>query len=172
MALSMYQASVPVFIQHLTGLATVLDKAAKWASERKLDPAVIMNVRLYPDMFPYARQVKAVTDHAVNTTAKLAGVEVPKLPDVEGGFEQCKARVTAAIEFLNSIKPAQIDGTEDKTVTMQLGPNQREFKGQPLLLTFALPNFYFHATTAYNLLRQYGVEIGKRDFLGSVPQPK
>jgi uncharacterized protein len=172
MALSMYQASVPVFQQHLSGLATVLDKAAAWAGARKLDPAVILSDRLYPDMFPFVRQVKAVTDHAVNTTAKLAGVEIPKLPECDGGFDQCKARVAAAQEFLSGIKPAQIDGTEDKTVTMQLGANQREFKGQPLLLTFALPNFYFHATTAYNLLRQYGVEIGKRDFLGSAPAPK
>jgi uncharacterized protein len=172
MALSMYQASVPVFTQHLTGLAIVLGKASDWAAARKLDPAVIMADRLYPDMFPFVRQVKAVTDHAVNTSAKLAGIEVPKLPDCDGGFDQCKARVAAALEFLNSLKPAQIDGSEDKTVTMQLGPNQREFKGQPLLLTFALPNFFFHATTAYNLLRQYGVEIGKRDFLGTAPAPK
>jgi hypothetical protein len=167
MALSMYQASVPVFVQYLKGLSIVLDKAGKWAAERKLDAAVIMQDRLYPDMFSFARQVQQATNHAVNTSAKLAGVDIPKLPEAEKSFEECKARVNASIEFLNTLKPEQIDGTEDKTVTMQLGPNQREFKGQPLLLTFALPNFYFHATTAYNLLRQYGVELGKRNFMGT-----
>ena len=166
MALSMYQASVPVFVQHLNGLSSVLDKAATWVASRKIDPAVLLATRIYPDMFPLWRQVREVTNHAVNSTAKLAGVDIPKLPESETSIDELKARIAAAIAFLNTIKPAQIDGTEDKTVTMQLGPNQREFKGQALLLGHSLPNFFFHATTAYNLLRQYGVEIGKRDFMG------
>jgi len=166
MSLTMYQASVPVFVQHLNGLAGSLEKAAAFATAKKIEPAVLLGARIYPDMYPLWRQVREATNHAVNCTAKLAGVDAPKLPESETSIDELKARVAAAIAFLNTIKPAQIDGTEDKTVTMQFGPNTREFKGQGFLLGFALPNFFFHATTAYNLLRQYGIEIGKRDFMG------
>jgi hypothetical protein len=162
----MYQASVPVFIQFLTGLSGVLHKAADFAAQRKIDPAVLLTSRIYPDMFPLARQVREATNHSANACARIAGLDLPKLPDADAGFEDLQTRISAALVFLKSLKPEQIDGTEDKTVTMQFGQNTREFKGQPFLLTFAMPNFYFHTTTAYVILRQYGVEIGKRDFMG------
>jgi len=141
----------------------------------KSDPAKVAGGK---DVLQAFREVKAAqapfvsrgdksgTHFAELEIWKLAGVDIPKLPESETSIDELKARIAAAIAFLNTIKPAQIDGTEDKTVTMQLGPNQREFKGQALLLGHSLPNFFFHATTAYNLLRQYGVEIGKRDFMG------
>ena len=166
MSLSMYQASVPVYIQFLTGLSGVLQKAAEFATAKKIDPAVLLGSRIYPDMFPLSRQVREATNHSAGACARLAGVEVPKLPEADATFEDAQARIAAAIAFLKGLTPAQIDGSEDKTVTMQFGPNTREFKGQPYLLMFAMPNFYFHATTAYAILRQYGVEVGKRDFMG------
>lgn len=168
MSLSMYQASVPVFVQHLTGLSGVLDKAAAHAAARKIEPATLLTMRLYPDMFTMARQVRAATDHAMSA-GRLAGVELPKLPEDDSSFDGLKARIAAAIAFLNTLKPAQVDGTEEKEITIPMGSNTRVFKGQPLLLGFSLPNFFFHATTAYAILRHAGVEVGKRDFMGARP---
>ncbi len=168
MAISMYKASVPIFVQFLTSLSAVLDKMAAHAEAKKIDPAVFLNMRLYPDMFPLSRQVSEANRHAVNTCARLAGVELPVLPTTEPNISELKERIAKAIDFVKSIKPAQIDGTEDKEIVIKFPSGaERRFIGQSLLLNFSLPNFYFHTTTAYDILRHGGVEIGKRDFMGT-----
>jgi uncharacterized protein len=167
MSLSMSQASIPLFVQMLTAASGVLDKAAAHAAAKKVDPSVLLNARLYPDMFPMVRQIQIATDQAKGCIARLAGMEVPAYPDTEASFDDLKARIAKTIDFVKGVGAAKIDGTEDKTVTIPLGPQQREFKGQAYLLNFVLPNFYFHLATAYNILRHSGVEIGKRDFLGN-----
>jgi hypothetical protein len=167
MSLSMSQASIPLFVQLLTAASGVLDKAAAHAEAKKIDPSVLLNARLYPDMFPLTRQIQIATDQAKGCVARLAGLEVPKYADTEASFDELKARIARTIDFVKSVNPAQIDGTEDKSLTIPIGKQEREFKGQAYLLNFVLPNFYFHLTTAYNILRHSGVEIGKRDFLGA-----
>jgi len=166
MPLSIYQASVPVFLHTLTALAAVLDKAAAHAAQRKIEPSVLLNTRLFPDMFPLVRQVQLTADFAKGASARLAGIEVPKFADTETTFEEVKARIAKTVDFLKTLKPAQIDGSETREITIPIGGQPQAFKGQAYLLHFALPNFFFHATTAYDILRQCGVEIGKRDFLG------
>lgn len=168
MTLSMHQASAPVFIQGLTGLVTVLDKAAAHVEARKLDPAALLQARLYPDMFPFARQVQIATDFAKGAVARLAGVEPPPYEDVETSFAELKARVEATIAYLRSVEPAQVDGSEDRDITLVRRGETSVVKGRPYLLQQAVPNFYFHLTTAYAILRHNGVELGKRDFLGAV----
>jgi uncharacterized protein len=170
MTISMYKASVPIFVQFLTSLSAWLDKAAAHAEAKKIDPAVLLNTRLFPDMFPLARQVRAATDHAINACGRLAGVELPTFANTEASFPELEERVAKTIEFIKAIKPEQIDGSEDKEITMKFASGGRKFSGQSLLLNFCLPNFYFHATTAYDILRQSGVELGKRDFMGTPPQ--
>ncbi len=169
MAISMYQASVPPMIQGLRALSGLLDKAAAHAAARKIDPAVLLNARLFPDMFPMMRQVQIACDFAKGVPARLAGVDVPAFEDKEKDFADLKARIDRTIAFVQTLKPAQIDGSEDRDVTIKLGGNPVTFKGQTYLINFALPNFYFHATTAYAILRHNGVELGKRDFIGQVP---
>ena len=166
MTLSMYQASVPVFIRGLTNLATILQKAAAHAQTKKIDPAVLVNARLYPDMFPLPRQVQIATDHARGAAARLAGMERPSYPDTETTFEQLQARIARTIAYLETFKAAQIDGSEDRAITVPIRGNDVPFNGQPYLLGFALPNFYFHTVTAYAILRHAGVEIGKADYIG------
>jgi hypothetical protein len=168
MSLSMYHASVPVFRQLLSALATIIDKAAAHAEAKKIDPSVFTNARLIPDMLPFTRQVMIATDHAKGASARLAGVELPKFEDTETTFAELKARVQKTLDFIGGLKPAQFDGSEarDITITLQAGP--QTFKGQAYLLHFAMPNFYFHVTTAYDILRQAGVEIGKRDFIHEI----
>lgn len=167
MSISMYKASVPIFVQFLTSLSAVLDKAAAHAEAKKIDPAVLLNTRLTPDMFPLLRQVRAATDHAISASGRLAGAELPTFPNTEATIPELKARIATALDFIKGLSPAQIDGTEDKDISIQFPSGSRSFKGQGLLLNFCLPNFYFHATTAYDILRQCGVEVGKRDFMGS-----
>ncbi|MBM3508883.1 MAG: DUF1993 domain-containing protein [Alphaproteobacteria bacterium] len=169
MSLSMYQASVPVFVKFLTALAGVIDKAVAHAQAKKIDPAVLLGMRLYPDMFPLATQIWEAADFAVKGVGGLAGIEIPKLGDPDTTFDAAKQRLAKAVAFLQSLKPAAIDGSEARDVTLTLGGKPRVFKGQDLLLTWSLPNFYFHVTTAYGILRHAGVEIGKRDFLGLPP---
>ncbi|MBZ6075293.1 DUF1993 domain-containing protein [Microvirga puerhi] len=169
MTLSMYQASVPVFLQGLKNLSAILDKAVAQATERKIDPTVLFNDRLAPDMFPLVRQVQIASDHAKGAPARLAGLEVPKFEDVEKSFDELQQRLARVIEFVNSIEPARIDGSEEREITLPLGGQTRTFNGQTYLLYFALPNFYFHLTTAYAILRHNGIAIGKRDFIGVVP---
>lgn len=171
MSISMYKASAPIFVQFLTSLSTVLDKAAAHAEAKKVDPAVLLNARLYPDMFPLVRQVRAVTDHALNACSKLADATPPSFGNTEATIPELKDRIEKTIAFIRGLKPAQIDGSEDKQVTFVFpNGNKREFTGQSLLLNFCLPNFYFHATTAYDILRHCGVELGKRDFMGTPPE--
>jgi uncharacterized protein len=167
MAISMYQASVPAFLQMLNSLSAILDKADAFAAERKIDPAVLLGWRLAPDMFALARQVQISTDHAKGCCARLAGVEVPKYADDETTFADLRARIARTIEFVQGFRPEEIDGSEERDVTITAGTRELRFKGQQYLVNFALPNFYFHVTTAYNILRHCGLPIGKRDFLGA-----
>jgi hypothetical protein len=168
MSLSMYQASVPAFLRMLTSLGTILEKAEAFATDRKIDPEVLLNWRLAPDMFPLVRQVQIAADFAKGTTARLAGVEVPKYDDNEKSFAELKARIAKTVKFVEGLKPQAIDGSEERDITLTVGGQEMRFKGQAYLVHFALPNFYFHATTAYAILRRCGVELGKRDFMGIV----
>ncbi|MDB5569251.1 MAG: hypothetical protein JWN93_434 [Hyphomicrobiales bacterium] len=170
MTISMYKASAPIFIQYLTGLSNVLDKAQAHIEAKKLDATFFMNMRIYPDMFPFVRQVRAVCDHAVSACGRLAGVELPAFENNEASIADLKQRIDRTIAFVRSIKPEEIDGTEDKEITIKFPSGERQFTGQTLLLNFSLPNFYFHDTTAYNILRHCGVEIGKRDFMSTPVQ--
>jgi hypothetical protein len=165
---SLYQVSIPLFIRILTNLSTLLDKGAAHAEAKKYDPSVLLNARLAPDMFPLARQIQVASDSAKGLAARLAGVEVPSWPDEEKTIAELQARIAKTIDYLKSFKPEQIDGREDHTVTMKAGPNEYSFKGIDFLLGFAIPNVFFHVTTAYNILRHNGVEVGKMDFLGKV----
>ena len=167
MTLSMYQASVPVFIQGLTGLGGVIDKAAAHAAERKIDTAALLQARLYPDMFPFARQVQIATDFAKGGAARLAGVDFPAYEDSETSFEELKARVDKTIAFLRTLDAAQIDGSEERDISLVRRGETSIVKGQAYLLEQAMPNFYFHITTAYAIQRHNGVEVGKRVFLGA-----
>jgi hypothetical protein len=168
MTISMYKSSVPIFIQFLTSLSAVLDKAAAYAEARKVEPSVLLNTRLAPDMFPLARQVRAATDHAINACGRLAGTELPSFPNTEASIPELKDRIAKTIEFLKGLKAAQIDGTEDKAIKITFPSGAtRDFTGQSLLLTNSLPNFFFHCTTAYDILRHCGIELGKRDFMGT-----
>jgi uncharacterized protein len=165
MSLSMYQASVPVFQRTLGAVDKILDKAAAYAEERKIDPAALLSARLYPDMFALTRQVQIATDHAKGAAARLAGVAVPSFEDSEKTFPELKARIGKTLEFIGTFKPSQIDGSEERDIALKAGPRELTFKGQDYLLFFALPNFYFHTTTAFGILRHNGVSIGKLDFL-------
>jgi len=161
----MYQASVPRFANMLKNLSAILDKAQAHAEGRKIDTAVLTNFRLYPDMLPMKRQVQIACDSAKGAVARLAGVEVPKHEDTEETFADLKARIAKTIDFIRTIKPAQVDGSEEKNIHLKLGPREVDYKGMQYLLGHALPNFYFHVTTAYGILRHNGAEIGKRDYL-------
>ena len=167
MATSMYQVSLPVFTKHLNGLAGCLKKAQALYAEKKFDEATLLSYRFYPDMFNFTRQIQAMTDHAKNCTALLAGVEAPKFEDNEKSLAELITRVEKTVAFLNAVKPEEIDGTEGKPVTVKMRDRELNFKGLELLLNRSLPNFYFHATTAYDIIRHNGVEIGKRDFMGA-----
>lgn len=168
MALSMYQASVPVFIRMLSNLSAIIDKAMAQAEAKKLDPSVLIKSRLAPDMLPFTFQIQVASDTAKGCAARLAGIEPPSFPDTESTLPELKARLAKTIEFLKSVKPEQIDGSEERGVTLKQRSGELHFKGQGYLLSFALPNFFFHVTTAYALLRHNGIEIGKQDYLGPV----
>jgi uncharacterized protein len=163
----MYQTSVPRFANMLKNLSAILDKAQAHAEARKIDPAVLVNSRLYPDMFPVKRQVQVACDTAKGASARLAGVEVPKHEDTEETFADLKARIAKTIDFIQTLKPAQIDGSEEKNIHLKLGQREVDYKGMQYLLGHALPNFYFHVTTAYDILRHSGVELAKRDYLAN-----
>jgi hypothetical protein len=164
--ISMYQASVPVMQRMLVNLRAILEKAGAFAEGKKLEPGALFGARLAPDMFPLSRQVQIASDMAKGCGARLAGVEPPKFDDNEASMKDLLGRIDKTLAFLQTLKPEQIDGSEDKNITLQLRTGPREFKGMNYLLFFALPNFYFHVTTAYDILRHNGVEIGKPDFLG------
>ena len=166
MSLFMYQASIPQFQRMLGNLASILEKAESWAVEKKLDPAVLLNLRLAPDMFPLKRQLQIATDSAKGCAARLAGVEILSYPDTEETFAELKARLQKTIDFLASFTPAQIDGSEEKAIILNFPSMELKFSGRDYLFQFVQPNFYFHLTTAYAILRHNGLDIGKMDFIG------
>lgn len=166
MAISMYQASVPMFVKTLTNLNGILEKARAHGETRKIDPPALLTARLFPDMLNLTRQVQIATDFARGTSARLAGIEPPVVEDTEASFEELIARVGRTIAFLHTLTPAQIDGSEAREVVRPIRGEPHQFTGINYLLQFSLPNFYFHATTAYAILRHNGVEVGKADFIG------
>ena len=166
MSLSMYQASVPVFIRALGNLGHILKKAAAHVEQHKIDPSVLLASRLYPNMFPLSKQIQIATDMAKGAVGRLAGVERPVHADNESSFAEFEARIESTLTFLNSIKPEQIDGSEEKSITLTMHGKDFPFVGQPYLLHYAIPNVFFHTTTAYDILRHNGVELSKQDFIG------
>ena len=169
MPYSMSQTALPTFEIGLTALSGVLEKAAAFAAAKKVDPAVLLGYRLAPDMFPLARQVQVACDQAKNGAARLAGVEPPKFEDTETSLDQLKARIAKTVAFLKTLDAKAIDASADHEITFPLGPNKGQMRGGDYLNHFVLPNFYFHLTAAYAIVRHCGIEVGKRDFLGAIP---
>ena len=165
MPMSMYRASVPVFQQMLPCLSGILDKTLAHAAAKKIDPQVFFEARLYPDMFPLNRQIQIATDFAKGACARLAGVEPPKYADTEKTIDELKARIAKTADFIKEFKPSQIDGSEERDISLVLGGQPHKFKGENYLIGLVLPNFFFHVTTAYAILRHNGVELGKQDFM-------
>lgn len=163
----MYQASAPRFVNILGNLSNILDKAQAHVDAKKLDPATLTTYRLFPDMLPMTKQIQIACDTAKGVVGRLAGVEIPVYEDNEKTLVDLKARVAKTIAFIQTLTPGQIDGTEDKEIVIKRGDKETHYKGMQFLLGHALPNFYFHVTTAYNILRHNGIEIGKRDYLGN-----
>ena len=168
MTISMYQASVPRLINGLTNLSHILGKAQAHAEAKKIDPVVFATMRLYPDMFPLSRQVQIACDVSKGLVARLAGVEIPAHEDTEKDLKDLQARIAKTIAFLETFKPEQIDGTEDKDIVVKRGDKETHYTGMQFLLGHALPNIYFHSSMTYAILRHCGVEIGKRDYLGKI----
>lgn len=166
MPLSMYQASAPRFANMLKNLSAILTKAEAQASQRKFDPAVLLQARLYPDMLPLLRQVQIACDNAKGPVARLAGQEPPRHEDTEQSFAELQARIAKTLEFIASVPAGQIDGAEEREIVLKLGPQEVRFTGIQYLCGFALPNFYFHVVTAYDILRHNGIDIGKQDYIG------
>jgi uncharacterized protein len=166
MSISMYQASVPRFVNILGNLSNILDKAQAHVDAKKLDTATLTTYRLFPDMLPMTTQVQIACDTAKGVVARLAGVEIPVFDDNEKTLADLKARIAKTVAFIQTVTPAQIDGTEDKEIVIKRGDKETRYSGMQFLLGHAVPNFYFHVTTTYNILRHNGIEIGKRDYLG------
>ena len=169
MPFSMSQASLPVFEIGLNALSGVLDKAAAFTTAKKVDPAVLLGWRLAPDMFALARQVQVACDQAKNGAARLAGAEPPKFEDTETSLDQLKGRIAKTLAYIKGLDAKAIDASADREITFPLGPTKGQMKGGDFLNHFVLPNFYFHLTAAYAIVRHCGVELGKRDFLGAIP---
>jgi hypothetical protein len=159
--------SVPIFVRTLGNLSAILDKAAAHAQAKKIDPAVLLSARLYPDMFAFTRQIQLAGDFAKGTAARLAGLEPPKYEDTETTFDQLKARIARTIEFVQAINPGQFEGSETREISLKIRDTVQKYSGLVYLAHVALPNFFFHSTTAYDILRHNGVELGKRDFIGA-----
>jgi len=168
MTLSMYQASAAVFIKMLGNLKGILEKAAAHAQAKKIDESAFLSARLFPDMLPFTRQVHIATDFARGTCARLSGAEPPSIDSDEKSFAELISRIERSIDYVKSVKPAQIDGSEGREIVRKVRGKDVKFTGMNYLLGFALPNFYFHMSMTYALLRQGGVEVGKMDFIGSV----
>ena len=166
MAFSIYQASVPVYVRQLTALSAVLDKAASYTSQRKIEPAVLIQARLYPDMLPLGRQVQIACGHALRGASRLSGAEPPSVEIKDGSFDELKAGIAKTLELLKSVDAKKMEGMEDRDITFPVGDHKTTLKGGDYLLHFSMPNFYFHITIAYGILRNNGVEIGKADFMG------
>jgi hypothetical protein len=169
MSLSLYQSSVPVFERSLNAFSAILDKAAAHATACKFDPAIYVTMRLRPDMLAFPRQAQIFCDHAKNGSARLAGVEAPRFEDNEASLDELKARIKKTLDVLAGLDPKAIDAGAEREIVFPAGPNKVKMIGANYLLHYALPNFYFHLTTAYDILRYAGVPVGKRDFLGAVP---
>ena len=164
--MSFYDATVPAYLQILGALSGILGKAEAHCKAKNIQEEVLLSARLYPDMFPLARQIQTACDFAVKGCARLTGSEVPSTPDTEKSFADLQARIAKTVEYVKSYKPAQFDGADSRDVTFPAGGGNLTLKGQQFLSSFSFPNFYFHAATAHGILRHNGVEIGKRDFLG------
>ena len=165
--MSIYDATVPAFLQILGGLTGILTKAEAHCKAKNIAPEVLLSARLYPDMLPFSKQIQLACDFAAKSCARLAQVEVPTTPDTEKTFDDLKQRIAKTIDYLKAFKPAQFDGADARDVSFPVGPtNTMTLKGQQFINNFAFPNFYFHAAIAHGILRHNGVEIGKRDFLG------
>ena len=165
--MSFYDAAVPAYLQMLNSLTGILTKAEAHCAAKKIDPAVLLGSRLYPDMLPLSRQIQLVSDFATKGCARLTHSEVPSTPDTETTFAELKQRLAKTIDYVKSYKPEQFVGADTKDVTFPAGPDKSiTMKGQQFLSAFSLPNFYFHAATAHGILRHNGIEIGKRDFMG------
>jgi hypothetical protein len=164
----MYQASVPVLTRQLGTLSSLLDKGVAHASAAGIDPSDLLSTRLAPDMHPLTRQVQIASDGAKGGVARLAGIDVPSFPDEETSFPELRERIAKTIAFVESVPADLIDGSEERRITLKAGPREFEFRGQDFLLRFVLPNFFFHVTTAYAILRHRGVQIGKLDYLGAI----
>jgi hypothetical protein len=167
MSSNLHHASVGVFAQYLTSLAAILKKGEESAATRKIDPQVLVTARIAPDMFPLVRQVQIATDHAKGASARLAGVEVPSFADTETTFEDLQARIARTLAFIRSLPQGAFDEAAGRDVTLTIAGQKVTWKGATYLHNFAMPNFFFHATTTYNILRHNGVDVGKRDFIGS-----
>ena len=168
MTISLYDASVPVFKQMLTALSDVLKKAEAHATEKNIDPNAFLQARLYPDMFPLVRQVQIAVDFAKGVSSRLAEVELPKYDDTETTFAELQALLSKVLAYIAEIKPEQINGKEGIEIVTRPGtPTEKRFSGQSYLLTYGLPQFFFHVTTTYAILRNNGVEVGKRDYMGA-----
>lgn len=168
MTISMYQASVPVFLKMLSNLNAILVKAAAHAEEKKIDVSVLLDARLYPDMFPLARQIQLACDFACGTVARLVGMEPPAFDDSAKGLADLAARVDRSVDYLRRLDAAALDGSDERHIVRQIRGQPKTFTGSKYLLQFALPNFFFHATTAYAILRHNGVDVGKTDFIGTL----
>jgi uncharacterized protein len=167
MSLSMYEISVPVFQRMLTNLTGILEKAEAHATARKIEPEVLINARLAPDMFPLKRQIQIASDMARGAVCRLTGTEIPKWEDKEASFGDLKARLKKTVDFLAGFKAAQLDGSEARDINLTIAQKPVTLKGQVYLMTHAYPHFFFHVATAHDILRHNGVEIGKRDYIGT-----
>jgi len=166
MSFTIYDASVPPLIRSLQNLSKILDKAVAQAKAQDKDLNALLEARLAPDMFAFTRQIQIASDSAKGCGARLAGIEAPAMADTETTFPELQARIAKTVDFLNSLKPEQLAGAEDREITLKFPQGEMKFSGRDFLTGFALPNFYFHVTTAYALLRHKGIEIGKMDYLG------
>jgi hypothetical protein len=168
MSVSLYDVSIPVFTLSLNNLVAILNKAASYAADKKVDPKVLAGARLIIDMLPLSSQIQIACDAAKGAAARLAGIEVPKHEDTEASLAELEARVAKTLEFIKTIKPEQLQGAESREIVIQFPQGTLKFTGINYLTNFALPNFFFHVTTAYAILRKNGVDLGKRDFLGPI----
>jgi hypothetical protein len=172
MSISLYQATIPVMLQMLGGLAGTCDKGAAHCAEKKIDPAALLTARLYPNMYMFSKQVQVATDWVRNTASMLSGVDAPKLANDEKSFDDLRATIASTVAFVNGIDRASIDAAEGREITWATSSNTRVMLGEDFALHQALPQFFFHVTSAYAILRHNGVELAKRDFMGDVPRVK
>ncbi|GGX05296.1 DUF1993 domain-containing protein [Undibacterium macrobrachii] len=168
MSITMYSTSIPVFQQMLGSLQVILQKAQAHAAEKKIEDQVFLQARLAPDMFNLIRQVQIATDFAKGISARLAGVDVPDFQDTENSFEELQARLHKTIDFMRELTPSQFEGAEEREIVLRPGtPKEKKLSGEAYLLSYGLPQFFFHVTTTYAILRHHGIELGKRDYMGT-----